>query len=83
MYAVGCILDLVLSLRGCFAILAVAQEKSDAASIRGLASKRRDAQKHRQIAAPSSLRAEDFVITVEDGSTYGKVGFISYNCAWT
>jgi ketosteroid isomerase-like protein len=25
------------------------------------------------------LLADDYVITVEDGSTYGKVGFISYN----
>jgi ketosteroid isomerase-like protein len=25
------------------------------------------------------LLAEDYVITLEDGSTYGKVGFISYN----
>ena len=27
----------------------------------------------------ASLLAEDYVITLEDGSTYGKTGFISYN----
>lgn len=27
----------------------------------------------------ASLLAEDYVITMEDGSTYGKTGFISYN----
>ena len=70
---------LVLGLLGCFGIRALAQEKAEVASIRALESKWMDAYKHRQIAALSSLLAEDFVITIEDGSTYGKVGFISYN----
>ncbi len=73
---------LVLCLLGCFATRALAQEKqekSDAASIRALESKWMVAYKQRQVATLSSLLAEDYVITVEDGSTYGKVGFISYN----
>ena len=70
---------LVLCLLGCFAIRDQAQEKSDAASIRALESKWADAYKQRQIATLSSLLAEDYIITVEDGSTYGKVGFISHS----
>ena len=70
---------LVLCLVGCFAVRNLAQEKSDVASIRTLELKWVDAYKQRQIAAVAALLAEDYVITLEDGSTYGKVGFISYN----
>src|SRR5437773_11405271 len=70
---------LALCLLGCFAVRNLAQEKSDVASIRTLELKWVDAYKQRQIAAVASLLAEDYVITLEDGSTYGKVGFISYN----
>src|SRR5439155_5587588 len=48
-------------------------------SIRALESKWVDAYKQRQIATVAGLLADDYVITVEDGTTYGKVGFISYN----
>ena len=70
---------LALCLLGCFAVRNLAQEKSDVASIRTLELKWVDAYKQRQIAAVAALLAEDYVITLEDGSTYGKVGFISYN----
>ena len=70
---------LVLCLLGCFAVRNLAQEKSDVASIRTLELKWVDAYKQRQIAAVAALLAEDYVITLEDGSTYGKVGFLSYN----
>jgi ketosteroid isomerase-like protein len=70
---------LPLCLLGFFAVHNLAQEKSDAANIRTLESKWVDAYKQRQIAAVAALLADDYVITVEDGSTYGKVGFISYN----
>jgi ketosteroid isomerase-like protein len=69
-------------LLGSFVIHTLAQEKqekTDAASIRALESKWMVAYKQRQVATLSSLLADDYVITVEDGSTYGKVGFISYN----
>jgi ketosteroid isomerase-like protein len=70
---------LVLCLLGCFAVRDLAQEKSDVASIRALELKWVDAYKQRQIGAVAALLAEDYVITLEDGTTYGKVGFISYN----
>ena len=69
----------VLCLLGCVAVRDPAQEKSDVATIRALELKWVDAYKQRQIAAVATLLAEDYVITLEDGSTYGKVGFISYN----
>jgi ketosteroid isomerase-like protein len=57
----------------------VAQEKGDAAStIKSLELKWTDAYKHRQLQSLVSLLAEDFIITVEDGSTYGKAGYISH-----
>jgi ketosteroid isomerase-like protein len=56
-----------------------AQEKADtAATIRKLEEKWTDSYKKRQIDILSSLLAEDFVITVEDGSTYSKAGYISH-----
>src|SRR5689334_25041731 len=70
---------LSLCLLASLAIRVSAQEKSDAAAVRALESKWVDAYKQRQIATVASLLAEDYVITLEDGSTYGKVGFISYN----
>lgn len=70
---------LILCLLGFFAVRSLAQEKSDAATIRALESKWVDAYKQRQIATVASLLADDYVITQEDGSVYGKVGFISYN----
>jgi len=69
----------MLCLLGWFAVRGLAQEKPDAAAIRVLESKWVDAYKQRQIASVASLLAEDCVITMEDGSTYGKTGFISYN----
>lgn len=64
---------------GCSTIHGLAQEKPDVAKIRELESKWTDAYKHRHIAGLASLLADDFVITTEDGRTYGKVGFLSYN----
>jgi len=69
----------VLFLLGCVAVRDLAQEKSDVATIRALELKWVDAYKQRQIAAVGALLAEDYVITLEDGSTYGKVGFVSYS----
>jgi len=62
-----------------FAVRSLAQEKSDAAAVRALEQKWVDAYKQRQITSVASLLADDYVITVEDGTTYGKVGFISYS----
>ena len=70
---------LVLCLLASPAVRDLAQEQPDVASIRALELKWVDAYKQRQIGAVAALLAEDYVITLEDGSTYGKVGFISYN----
>jgi len=64
---------------GCFTSSGPGQEKADTAEIRAMESKWVDAYKQRQITALASLLAEDYVITVEDGSTYGKVGFVSHS----
>lgn len=68
-----------LCLLGAIGVRNFAQEKPDEAAIRALESKWIDAYKQRQIATVASLLADDYVITLEDGSTFGKVGFISYN----
>ena len=69
----------VFCLLVCFVVRDVAQEKSDEESIRVLEAKWTEAYKQRQIGALASLLADDYVITTEDGTTYGKVGFVSYN----
>jgi len=70
---------LIFGLLGCIAAPVLAQEKPDMAAIRALELKRVEAYKQRQIAAVAALLSEDYVITLEDGSVYGKVGFISYS----
>ena len=72
---------LALCFLGSFAARVLAQEKSEAAAIRALESKWVDAYKARQIVTVASLLADDYVITQEDGSVYGKVGFISYSAS--
>jgi ketosteroid isomerase-like protein len=55
-----------------------AQEKSDAATIRALELKWTDSYKQHSIDILSSLLADDFVITIEDGSIFSKAGYISH-----
>lgn len=55
-----------------------AQEKSEAATIRALELKWTESYKQRSIDILSSLLAEEFVITVEDGNVYSKAGYISH-----
>lgn len=56
-----------------------AQEKGDPASVvKSLELKWTDAYMRREIQSLASLLAEDFIITVEDGTTYGKSGYISH-----
>jgi ketosteroid isomerase-like protein len=57
----------------------MAQEKSDAANIRAMELQWTESYKQRQVQMLSSLLAEDFVITVEDGNTYSKMGYISHS----
>jgi ketosteroid isomerase-like protein len=57
-----------------------AQEPSSAASqVRKLEEKWTAAYKERKIDLLASLLAEDFVITVEDGNTYSKTGYITHS----
>ena len=57
-----------------------AQQKSqDTEKLLALEKKWAEAYKHRDISILSSLLAEDFVITVEDGTSYGKEGYISHS----
>ena len=70
---------LIFCLLVCLGSRCAAQEKPDVATIRSLEMEWTDAYKQRQVAVLSSLLAENYVITTEDGSTYGKVGFVSHN----
>jgi ketosteroid isomerase-like protein len=56
-----------------------AQEKSDAATIRALEMKWSESYKQRSIDILSSLLADDFVITIEDGSIFSKAGYITHS----
>jgi ketosteroid isomerase-like protein len=70
---------LILWLFTGFLIPLAAQDKGDtAATIRKLEEKWTESYKKRQIEILSSLLAEDFVITVEDGNTYSKSGYITH-----
>ena len=59
--------------------ISLAQDKSDAAAIRALELKWTESYKQHNIDILSSLLAEDFVITIEDGSIYSKAGYISHS----
>lgn len=70
---------IVLCLLACLTPSLAAKEKSDTASnIRKLEEKWTEPYKKREINILSSLLAEDFIITLEDGNTYSKPGYISY-----
>src|ERR1700682_4246255 len=71
---------LTFGLLVCLMIRLAAQEPSSAASqVRKLEEKWTAAYKERKIDLLASLLAEDFVITVEDGSTYSKTGYITHS----
>jgi ketosteroid isomerase-like protein len=65
---------LVLTLR-----LGAQEPAGAAAQVRKLEEKWTDAYKERNIDILSSLLTEDFVITVEDGNTYSKAGYITHS----
>ena len=70
---------LIVCLAGASAAGLLAQEKSDAAAIRALEMKWTESYKQRNIDILSALLAEEFVITIEDGSIYSKAGYISHS----
>ena len=71
---------LILGLLVCLTIRPVAQEADGAAAqVRKLEEKWAVAYKERNIDILSTLLTEDFVITVEDGNTYSKAGYITHS----
>jgi ketosteroid isomerase-like protein len=72
------VLTLTLYVFVCWIGHVPAQERAAAATIRQLEEKWTESYKNRQIDILSSLLAEDFVITVEDGSIYSKPGYITH-----
>jgi len=60
-------------------VFVTAQDKSDAATIRSMEIKWADAYKQHNIDILSTLLADDFVITIEDGSVYSKAGYITHS----
>jgi ketosteroid isomerase-like protein len=69
----------ILCLLAASAVSLPAQEKSDAATIRALEMKWTESYKQRSIDILSSLLADDFVITIEDGSIFSKAGYITHS----
>ena len=62
------------------ALLAPAQQKSDTiAGILALEKKWNDAYQRGDITMMNSLLADDFVITVEDGTIFSKAGYIAHS----
>jgi ketosteroid isomerase-like protein len=58
--------------------ISMAQQASPEATILALEKKWTDAYKLRNITLMTSMLAEDFVMTVEDGSIYGKMGYMAH-----
>jgi ketosteroid isomerase-like protein len=58
--------------------LAPAQGSDATAKILALENKWNLAYQQRDVAAMSSILADDFIITVEDGNTYSKSGYIAH-----
>jgi ketosteroid isomerase-like protein len=59
------------------------QEQADADQVRALDFKLTEAYKQRQFDLLASMLDEDFVITFEDGSVYGKTGYVSFSATST
>jgi ketosteroid isomerase-like protein len=55
------------------------EKDKDAATVRALELKWTQSYKERSIEILSSLLADEFVITIEDGSVYSKAGYISHS----
>ena len=70
---------LIFCLLAWSALRLLAQDKLDASTIRALELKWTESYKEHNIDILSSLLAEDFVITIEDGSIYSKAGYISHS----
>ena len=63
----------------CLSVPLLPQQTSpEAAKILALEQQWTDAYRQRNIKLLTSMLAEDFIITVEDGSVFGKVGYMSH-----
>jgi ketosteroid isomerase-like protein len=72
--------NLTLGLLLCLTIRSAAQDLAAAAAqVRRLEEKWAEAYKERKIDVLPTLLTEDFVITVEDGNTYSKAGYIAHS----
>jgi ketosteroid isomerase-like protein len=70
---------LILSFICCLPLASVPQQASpEIQKILALEQKWTDAYRVRNIQVMTSMLHEDFVITVEDGTVYGKVGYMSH-----
>jgi len=69
---------LTLALLVCLPLPLTAQDLGGPAQVRRLEEKWTEAYKQRDLDVLSALLTEDFVITVEDGSTYSKAGYIAH-----
>jgi ketosteroid isomerase-like protein len=73
---------LSLTLVGIFCACAIlpiaAQKESEAAKIAALENRWNAAYKARDVSMMNSLLADDFIITIEDGSTFSKTGYIAH-----
>jgi ketosteroid isomerase-like protein len=69
----------ILFLSGLPLLTNAQQRSADTNKVVALEKKWTEAYKQRDVGILSSLLAEEFVITVEDGSTYGKLGYISHS----
>jgi ketosteroid isomerase-like protein len=62
----------------CIVAPLAAQKESEAAKITALENRWNASYKARDVGAMNSLLADDFLITIEDGNTYSKVGYIAH-----
>jgi ketosteroid isomerase-like protein len=69
---------LILGLFCCLPAISMAQQASPEATVLTLEKKWTDAYKLRNITLLTSMLADDFIITVEDGNIYGKMGYMSH-----
>jgi ketosteroid isomerase-like protein len=60
-------------------VIRAAAQESEPTKLKALEAKLMEAYKERQIDLLASMLDEDFVITYEDGNTYGKTGYISFS----
>ena len=75
-----CLLILVTALFVCTPAKSDAPQKTDVtAKIVALENKWTEAYKRHDVGSMSSMLADDFIITVEDGNTYSKAGYIAHS----